>query len=215
MVLPAPNMDSCCKKERCLSGPNVGSVYDVCEPCPPNNTFDEEQCDCISIFPTGSVQYRIIGGNMTTGTGSTSCTNNPSTWRNAHSAPYIDEQGRLIQYTLKARANWGCVTTSLEYENCNTWDNYATDYKVTKITSCIGGDSLMFYGTLSTYIDGELDSESSDYSFQLHTSCETPPGWTGDPYRASQCAEHYTVPFEWTATIEWRQSDGEGGYIPL
>ena len=49
MALPAVNMqDSCCKKQRCLSGPNAGQVYDTCDPCQGTGDFDSETCDCVA-----------------------------------------------------------------------------------------------------------------------------------------------------------------------
>ena len=46
MALPAVDMDSCCKKQRCLSGPNAGQVYDSCNPCQGLGDFNSETCDC-------------------------------------------------------------------------------------------------------------------------------------------------------------------------
>ena len=46
MTLPTPNMDSCCKKQRCLSGVNTGQVHDTCDPCQGSGFFNAALCDC-------------------------------------------------------------------------------------------------------------------------------------------------------------------------
>ena len=46
MALPTPNMDDCCKKERCLGGPNAGQIFKTCDPCQGKGDFNPETCDC-------------------------------------------------------------------------------------------------------------------------------------------------------------------------
>ena len=87
MALPAVDMqNSCCKKQRCLSGPNAGQVYDICDPCQGQGVFDEESCDCKSAcYAAGS--YRVdydftfdYTARLDCGTGSfctVDCDNNP------------------------------------------------------------------------------------------------------------------------------------------
>lgn len=43
MPLPAPDMNSCCKKMCCK---NRGGIYDTCDPCQGNGVFNPETCDC-------------------------------------------------------------------------------------------------------------------------------------------------------------------------
>ena len=63
MALPTPDMDNCCKKERCLSGPNAGKVYGTgaCDPCQGQGFFDEESCDCLARY------VRFVGTRAYTG----------------------------------------------------------------------------------------------------------------------------------------------------
>lgn len=60
MALPEVDMDSCCKKKRCLNGGNVGKLYDTCKPCPDNSYFDRDSCDCVPDRPTGYYAVGII-----------------------------------------------------------------------------------------------------------------------------------------------------------
>ena len=61
MAIPPVNMEqSCCKKERCLFGENVGQVYDVCDPCQGQGTFNAETCDCNLGTGFVSIRYFII-----------------------------------------------------------------------------------------------------------------------------------------------------------
>ena len=46
MALPVPDMDSCCKKRRCITGVNAGQIYDTCDPCQGQGTFNSATCDC-------------------------------------------------------------------------------------------------------------------------------------------------------------------------
>jgi len=52
MSLVAPNMEDCNKKERCLSGPNAGLAYTPGSECGPNESFNQETCDCDVLCPT-------------------------------------------------------------------------------------------------------------------------------------------------------------------
>jgi len=65
MALPSPDMESCCKKQRCLSGANAGQVYDSCEPCPAGQVFDTATCDCIRA-DSGCwyLQYTAVGPDV-------------------------------------------------------------------------------------------------------------------------------------------------------
>lgn len=52
MVLPAPDMSSCKKKARCLTGVNEGKAYDPENPCPGYGPFDPVKCDCQTMVGT-------------------------------------------------------------------------------------------------------------------------------------------------------------------
>lgn len=52
MVLPTPDMSSCKKKLRCLTGVNEGKAYDPEDPCPGLGPFDSVKCDCQSMIGT-------------------------------------------------------------------------------------------------------------------------------------------------------------------
>jgi len=43
MPLPSPDMNSCCKKLCCK---NRRGIYDSCDPCQGNGSFNPETCDC-------------------------------------------------------------------------------------------------------------------------------------------------------------------------
>ena len=59
MALPPPPMQSCCKKQRCLTGVNIGQVYDVCDPCQGIGDFDAALCDCISDNQYEFIRYWV------------------------------------------------------------------------------------------------------------------------------------------------------------
>ena len=73
MALPAPDMDDCCKKERCLSGSNAGQVYSICDPCQGSGIFDEATCDCVSSGWTGIAVLAYHWGNFATGNTQVGC----------------------------------------------------------------------------------------------------------------------------------------------
>lgn len=61
MALPVPNMDDCCKKERCLVGPNKCQVYSTCDPCEGiDGYFSPSTCDCVK-----SPRTRYLGVEST------------------------------------------------------------------------------------------------------------------------------------------------------
>ena len=59
MALPAPDMESCCEKRRCLSGVNAGQVYDTCDPCRGQGQLDRAACDCIGTYFYEIAWYKL------------------------------------------------------------------------------------------------------------------------------------------------------------
>lgn len=81
-----PDMTNCCKKAKCLSGPNAGLVYSTCDPCPGNGQFNAATCDCISCYEAGDtllISWEAtslgIGGDGSNCGGSYECPSNPFT----------------------------------------------------------------------------------------------------------------------------------------
>jgi len=62
MVLPTPDMSSCKKKLRCLTGVNEGKAYDPEDPCPGYGPFDPVKCDCQSMLGTWRFDGFVSGG---------------------------------------------------------------------------------------------------------------------------------------------------------
>ena len=60
-INPAP-MDQCQKKARCQNGPNQGLAYDAKNPCPADQQFVDEICDCC---PTVSPCANGIAATLT------------------------------------------------------------------------------------------------------------------------------------------------------
>ena len=57
MALPAPDMEDCCQKKKCVAGVNKGKLYSTCDPCQDGgiNNFDAELCDCFDASGTWRV----------------------------------------------------------------------------------------------------------------------------------------------------------------
>ena len=62
MALPTPPMQSCCKKQRCLFGINIGEIFDVCDPCQGTGVFNPSTCDCEKCYGA-KVTYTTCGDN--------------------------------------------------------------------------------------------------------------------------------------------------------
>ena len=213
MAAPTPaNMDICDPKCKCPSGAYKDQAFLCDDPCAgqgDNCTFDcQNGCDCPPPFPTGAVQARLVGGNMSWGTSNFNCSI-PGGWATLHPAAYFDSEGQLVQYQYTFRANWGCENPSLEYTECNAWGFYPTSARVTKTGTCGGGDWLLIAGRTFKYVNGQLDSQSLDGGLKLNTSCV-------DGANATFCAnDKYPVGTVWTGTVEYRECDGQGNCGPL
>ena len=62
MALPSVDMSVCTPKNKCLSGPNEGLLYNRDNPCSFGADFDPLKCDCVPWLASDEVQYRIISG---------------------------------------------------------------------------------------------------------------------------------------------------------
>lgn len=210
MALCTANMRSCDPKNRCQIGPNKGQAYSVKNPCCGQGVFNKDLCDCVIPFPEGAVQYRITEGNIIDGEENRNCI--PLDWKDLLPAPYVDADGRLRQFDFTITGVYGCETPSIEYKDCtgvaNGYGSFPTSLTATKIAECSGGSTVLFAGYNTNYFDGVEADSGANLSLQFHTYCV-------DDGRRLLCSDDYPLGTVWTAEVEYRVSNGEGGWDPL
>ena len=125
MALPTPDMDDCCKKQKCVGGPNHGAVYSTCDPCQGLGTFDESKCDCIT--GAGVFTYQIYHD------GSSIRTREPyfRKWALEMPEPWIDENGvptrRGIGVTLRTDCKLDDFYNNLKCQVFGSYDGEVCD----------------------------------------------------------------------------------------
>lgn len=163
MSLPDVNMNSCCKKQRCLYGDNAGKVYDTCDPCQGVGTFDPGSCDCVDLG-TGfiSVRYWIIDRE----TNRYNCSGGgglPDTcWANSPLLrSFFVNNGTLLSWdygTINAiQVQYGCdcpgdtsAVASILNINYIDHDDNSTE-KTYSATGGTGAQCVQFLGTVETH----------------------------------------------------------------
>ena len=212
MALPSVDMSVCTPKNKCLSGPNEGLLYNRDNPCSFGADFDPLKCDCVPWLASDEVQYRITSGTGILVRGGGRCGTQipldlcdpPSEWVLAAGGPNYDAGGNLIQTAASFVLNAGCnFDNILETDQCNPLrtDPFPTSIYARKVANCGGGGTDMFSHGFIQYRNGEF-WRTTGYAVVAVTDNGT---W---------CSTNYPVGFEWTLNIEYRTSDGQGGWLP-
>lgn len=222
MALNPADMESCTPKARCISGPNEGVAYDRDDPCGGGalGEFDPFKCDCTVKFPTGAVQMRIASGNLrgthpdmydTVANGTL-----PTDWVPFMVGPYYDTEGKLIQGVASLSASWLCDQVPIDWSACRptgdgsfTGAAWPTSVSATKTGGCSGGSANLFWRITQTYTDGVL---TQDWTLTLDTYVGTSYTSLNPPTAGLFC--DYPTGTTWSGTIEYRTSDGNGGWLP-
>ena len=108
MALLAPDMEDCCKKQRCTTGVNIGELYSTCDPCPSGQAFNSTLCDCqtqVGIWEIGIETYGKLGLRASL----TLLVEIPE--------PFFDESGQSIQKVVgrfRQSVSAGIVWSSFE-----------------------------------------------------------------------------------------------------
>lgn len=132
MALPAPDMDDCCKKERCLVGPNAGQIYSTCDPCQGTGVFNGETCDCEGCDVTSATVYWKVS-YATYGTG---CTPETTTCTGFGGDPY--------SFAINNLAIGGEIeVTTQESETIGTCSGTKNTEVVAIYPACIDGTSSL------------------------------------------------------------------------
>jgi len=155
MSLAEVDMQSCDKKERCLSGPNAGLAYLPGGECPAGSEFNTETCDCDSVINETCMLYKVSwtvdrsGYAVCAGNVSYDCNNVGVAGREAivacyYGAPYfreVSEQGW----------DFGASTT---FPGCGFPITSQGTYKVLQL---VADDANGNYQTVRSTYDGPIE----------------------------------------------------------
>lgn len=194
MVLLAPDMSSCTPKVRCAFGVNKGVAYDSTNPCPPGYRFSTHKCDCENYLPTGQVQARISGSIVWSGVSVPG-----DGWVTVAPTPYYFN-GALVQYEWLICGGGNC--SGFFYNSSPCFEIWPSEASMTLIQNCSSGSTQTHFTRLLEYRDGVVqgDPTACGYStMQLLPATQPCPGTAGA---------------NWSATIEYRTSNGAGGWLP-
>lgn len=162
MGLPTVDMDDCCKKQRCLSGPNVGQAYSICDPCQGIGEFNEDLCDCeLQVCNRWLIDYEhenggYFGCGESCGTGFTPA------------LPYqLTLDFNNLQVTYTGFVNFGSISGSCDTGPLNCFET---------VGSWTGADYYMPPGSqsLATADNVGLPCGNSDRLFALFTVLDIP-----------------------------------------
>lgn len=147
---PVDYNDCASELNRCITGPNIGTIYNKNQPCEDGYGFDSGDCGCSWEGPLGPEAPARYGAIEICRTGERSGDNAcvTETWP----APYFDSHGRSIMVEFGTYGSTGLIH-DVTPEGYAPWGSALTAYRK---LSCSGAADRIGAGVTKVYYrDGE------------------------------------------------------------